>query len=280
MGPDSPLLPHEQCLDTGGEWEFPGTGWTFLWTMSGEAYLMGPTPTRPVSAGMVVVHGGTHPVRFRASQIGAVTFRWFRLDPTAVFGVFTLLERLRLDHPERADPPLPWLLPRDSAAAQLFAKIPPTDEASSLRQRARLLELVSAILSPPPFRSITPVGSPRDARDRLEELLHRMTDIELLMIPMEELARRCRCETRRLLTIYRERFGESLPGRQREWRRMRACALLSQTEGDLASVAKACGYEEVDAFRAWFRRDFGMSPSEWRRQGRDRKIRTGSSIVP
>ena len=85
-----------------------------------------------------------------------------------------------------------------------------------------------------------------------------------MTLPIEELARCCRCEPRRLLSIYRERFGDSLPGQQREWRRLRACSMLSQPNADIASVARACGYEGVDAFRAWFRRQFGMAPSQWR----------------
>jgi AraC-like DNA-binding protein len=97
-------------------------------------------------------------------------------------------------------------------------------------------------------------------------LLHQLTDAELMSLPVEELARRCHCETRRLLLIYRERFGGSLPGQQREWVKIKACSMLSQPHADIASVAKACGYEGADAFRAWFRRQFGMAPTQWQQE--------------
>lgn len=279
MGLDSPLLLHEDRLKMGEEWKFPGSGWTFLWLQSGEAYLMGCTPPRALSTGMVAVHGGTCSLTLRASQLGDLAFRWFRLDPSTLFGVFTLFERRRIDHPDQVVPPLPWVMDRDHPVAERFAETSLTVASCSLQQRARLLELVSAVLSPPPFKSTTPVGSPRDAGDRLEELLHQLTDAELMTLSVEEIARRCRCEPRRLLFIYRERYGGSLPGQQREWLKVKACSMLSQPEVDVASVARACGYDGADAFRAWFRRQFGVSPSEWRHRRVTESSGEGSTAV-
>jgi AraC-like DNA-binding protein len=266
MALDASLWLHEGRLNTGEEWEFPASGWVFLWILSGEGYVMGGAPTQTVSSGVAVVHGGTCALRLRASQLGRLRFRWFRLDPSSLFGVFTVFERRRIDHPKQLDPALPWILSKESPAAQRFAKTPDHGNSGSLEQRARLLELVSAVLSPPPYKSSTPIGSPRDAGDRLEELLHQLTDAELMSLPVEELAHRCHCETRRLLLIYRERFGGSLPGQQREWLKIKACSMLSQPHADIASVAKACGYEGADAFRAWFRRQFGMAPTQWQQE--------------
>jgi AraC-like DNA-binding protein len=278
MGLDSSLLLHEGRLNPGEEWEFPGSGWTFLWLVSGDGYLMGGTPSRSLSGGMVAVHGGTCLLRLRASQLGNLTFRWFRLDPTTLFGVFTLLERRRIDHPGQIDPALPWILDRKDPSSERFANTQLSSDIGSLEQRARLLELVSAVLSPPAYKSSIPVGSPRDASDRLEELLHQLTDAELMSLPVEELARRCHCETRRLLLIYRERFGGSLPGQQREWLKVKACSMLAQADSDIASVAKACGYEGADAFRAWFRRQFGMAPTQWQQQRHKQQATQHSSL--
>lgn len=261
---ESSLLLKEDRLDMAEEWKLPAPGWTFAWLLSGDAYLMGCEPALVLGPGSVAVHGGEERLTLRASRLSPVRYRWFRLEPTALFGVFTLFERRRIDHPDQSGPKLPWVFAADTAIAHRFASLDLSRDASALAQRARLLELVSTVLSPPPFSSNLPVGSPRDAGDRLEELLHRITDAELMTLPVEELARRCRCEPRRLLSIYRERFGDGLPGQQREWRRIRACSLLAQSGADIASVARACGYDGVDAFRAWFRREFGMAPSQWR----------------
>jgi AraC-like DNA-binding protein len=278
MGLNCSLLLHEGRLNPGEEWELPGSGWTFLWLVTGDGYLMGGTPSRSLSAGMLAVHGGTCLLRLRASQLGSLSFRWFRLDPSTLFGVFTLLERRRIDHPEQMDPALPWVLDRKDPTSERFANTQLSSDIGSLEQRARLLELVSSVLSPPAYKSSVPVGSPRDASDRLEELLHQLTDAELMSMPVDELARRCHCETRRLLLIYRERFGGSLPGQQREWLKVKACSMLAQADSDITSVAKACGYDGADAFRAWFRRQFGMAPTQWQQQWHRQQASQHSSI--
>ncbi|NBP24482.1 MAG: AraC family transcriptional regulator [Proteobacteria bacterium] len=41
----------------------------------------------------------------------------------------------------------------------------------------------------------------------------------------------------------------------------------------ISTVATACGYDGADAFRAWFRREFGMSPSEWQQRNTSSKAR-------
>ncbi|MFM7804059.1 MAG: helix-turn-helix domain-containing protein, partial [Verrucomicrobiota bacterium] len=48
--------------------------------------------------------------------------------------------------------------------------------------------------------------------------------------------------------------------------RIKACALLSRSDIGIEAVARACGYQHADAFRAWFRRQFGMAPARWRQR--------------
>ena len=42
--------------------------------------------------------------------------------------------------------------------------------------------------------------------------------------------------------------------------------VFQQMGSDITSVAKACGYDGADAFRAWFRRQCGMAPTQWQQQ--------------
>lgn len=264
MGP-SQLLLQPLRLTPGAEWPLPATGWTFARIRSGEGYLLGRNSATECTPGCVAVSGGGQPVELRASQLGPVELDWFRLDPASLFGVLTLFERRRVDHPADMSPVLPWVLPPGSPASVRFAEAVTAGATRPLEQRGRLLEVVAAALSPEPFRSTTPEGYQRDAGDRLEELLHQLTDAELLALSADQLAEMCRCEKRRLLLLFRERFGGSLPGQQGEWMRLKACSLLAQPGASITSVARACGYEEPDAFRAWFRRQFGKAPAKWRR---------------
>lgn len=269
MGPPQLLL-QPLRLTPGAEWPLPAAGWTFARIRSGEGYLLGRKIAAACATGCMIVGGGGHPVELRASQLGPLELDWFRLDPASLFGVLTLFERRRLDHPEDLSPPLPWVLPSDNPATVRFTEAVTAGASRPLEQRGRLLEVVATALSPEPFRSTTPEGYQRDAGDRLEELLHQLTDAELLVLSADQLAEMCRCEKRRLLLLFRQRFGGSLPGQQGEWMRLKACSLLAQPGASITSVAKACGYEEPDAFRAWFRRQFGKAPAKWRRDALER----------
>lgn len=263
VGTHSQLLMNLLRLAPGAEWVLEGAGWTFIAVLKGEAYLLGKGTALSCSTGSLVVVAGEDRFELRASRIGGVHVEWFRLDPASIFGVFTLPERSRLERPEACRPPLPWVLPPEHPAAQLMGAFADDVERSALDQRARVLQVVSKALFPEPGRPAeTHTGLP-DAGDRLMALVHQMTDAELLSMKPDALAELCRCERRRMLLIFREKLGDSFPGRQEEWRRVKACRLLSLPGASVASVAKECGYDDPDAFRAWFRRQFGKPPVQW-----------------
>ena len=52
------------------------------------------------------------------------------------------------------------------------------------------------------------------------------------------------------------------------WRLRRAAAALQDTRRPIAALAGDCGYESEAAFNRAFKREFGMPPAAWRRQGR------------
>lgn len=263
VGSQSQLLMNRLRLAPGAEWELTEPGWTFVAVLKGEAYLLGKGTALSCPTGSLVVVAGPDRFELRASRIGGVQVDWFRLDPSSIFGVFTLPERSRLERPEACQPPLPWVLPPEHSAAELMGACADDASRGALDQRARVLQVVSKAifpeLSPPPESH---PGLP-DAGDRLMALVHQMTDAELLSMKPDALAELCRCERRRMLLIFREKLGESFPGRQEEWRRVKACRLLSLPGASVTVVAKECGYEDPDAFRAWFRRQFGKPPAQW-----------------
>ena len=44
----------------------------------------------------------------------------------------------------------------------------------------------------------------------------------------------------------------------------KACELLSQTNGTVASIANQCGFGDAGYFGKVFKQEFGMTPQEWR----------------
>ena len=266
VGHTSQLLLNHSKLLPGEEWNVPEEGWVFCQVESGEGYLLGGSHPLLCSQGGILVTSGVRSLQLRASQIGGVAIAWFRFVPSALIGILTLPERRRLENPGIGTSPLPWVLPPEHEASRLFQAAVRSGRRSPLSERSQLLGVVSAASLPLSSTSATGPRGRQDAGDRLEEIVHQMTDGELHALTAEQLADMCRCEKRRLLLLFRERFGESLPGQREAWRRIRACNLLSQPGASIASVARACGYEDSDAFRAWFRRQFGKAPAQWVRE--------------
>lgn len=263
VGVASQLLLNHSKLLPGEEWNVPEEGWIYCLVENGEGYLLGGAKPISCSKGGLLVSSGVRSLHLRASQIGGATIAWFWFVPSASVGILTLPERKCLENPKAGLSPLPWVLPAEHEASQLFQSAMRKGRRSSLSERSQLLGVVAMASLPLADASVTGSRGRLDAGDRLEEIVNRMTDDELHSLSAEQLANLCRCEKRRLLLLFRERFGESLPGQREAWRRIRACNLLSQPGASIASVARACGYEDSDAFRAWFRRQFGKAPAQW-----------------
>jgi AraC-like DNA-binding protein len=265
VGVSSQLHLQTLQLVPGEEWALPSACWTLARIHSGEAYLLGTPAPVGCSPGSVVVSGGGAPLTLRSSQLGGSVIQWFQFSTASLFGVLTLPERNRLEHPERISPELPWVHGAGSDLGRRFSNLVAARVTRPLEERGCLLEIVSTALLGGLDAPGGPLKARPDAGDRLEELVYQLTDSELFSLSAERLAELCRCEKRRLLLLFRERFGGSLPGQQGEWRRVRAVSLLAQPGVSVSSVARSCGYEDPDAFRAWFRRQFGKAPAQWKR---------------
>lgn len=68
----------------------------------------------------------------------------------------------------------------------------------------------------------------------------------------------------RLFTLV---VGKGFAAYVRDRRLQRACALLASGEETVLSICMRCGFDSAQAFSRAFRRDIGMSPSEYRRRG-------------
>lgn len=68
----------------------------------------------------------------------------------------------------------------------------------------------------------------------------------------------------RLCAVFREQLGSGIAEYLRERRMSEARRLLETTKMKTAEVGHAVGYAHASSFADAFRREFGMSPSEWR----------------
>jgi AraC-like DNA-binding protein len=244
-------------------------GWRFVLVQQGQGYLFARPETRSLSPGEVLVLSPRAEAVFRASQIGEMTLAHFHVLPDLLTGLLTLAERRQLETKAGSSAPPLLHLPSDSTLAQHFVATCATKApTNSLVRRCQLLELAGAI-----FAEELRTRGPRSqriasARDRFRDLIQQMTEAEFLDHRPEELAERCGCSQRHFSRLFRRHLGISIRSKQTQMRLLKARQLLADTNEKVMTVANSAGYRHLGLFNAMFKRQFGMTPSEWRAQQR------------
>jgi AraC-like DNA-binding protein len=146
-----------------------------------------------------------------------------------------------------------------------------------LDHRCQLLRVAASVLNTK-FRS---ARAERAASFSLQghfaAVLDKLTPAEMMDIPIPELARKFGCTDRHLNRLFHQHFGFSAKGLRIEMRLLKAAALLRDRQLTVGDVAARSGFRHHGLFHARFRRRFGLSPGEWREQGKpsiSRLIRT------
>lgn len=85
-------------------------------------------------------------------------------------------------------------------------------------------------------------------------------------ITIEELSREFLMNTTSLKKAFKAVYGTTLAAHMKLHRLEQAAHLLTQTQDDIAAIAKAVGYESPSRFSAAFREQYGLLPAEYRRQ--------------
>jgi AraC-like DNA-binding protein len=74
------------------------------------------------------------------------------------------------------------------------------------------------------------------------------------------------CSPRHVTRLFREELGASFREKQIELRLARACQLLANSNAKVVEVALESGYQSSSVFSELFKRRYGVSPGQWRRQ--------------
>lgn len=110
-----------------------------------------------------------------------------------------------------------------------------------------------------------------DENDRLGKLVVRITEIieEEYANPMlcvQTIADRMKLSSIYLGRIYKSRAPMSVPEYILECRLNAACRLLESSDMNITQLADACGFSNASHFATVFKKNFSITPSEYRRQ--------------
>jgi AraC-like DNA-binding protein len=255
-------------LPPGQEWTNDEAGYRFVCVSSGSAYWLDPAKPRAFSEGELAVVAPSLPAVVRASQLNEVVLHWFRFAPDLLSGFFTLAERQLFEIQPTAGNRIQFLPSTHPLTQRLRAVVSRRQSNQELLERTEVLGLVAAFFTDEIKNLPATDRLPTSAGHRFHQIISQMPELELIQHSAEQLARLCGCSTRHFNRLFRQQFGQSPRARQTELRLLKASQLLCDTEEKIVQVALESGYQSLSLFNSLFRRRFGVSPIEWRKQNR------------
>lgn len=279
----SHLALDETDLSPSAEWEAPATCWCFVFISRGQGYWLTQNDPREVNTGDMLVLPPARRGLFRTSQLNEVRLHHFRFCPELMSELLTMAERHFFDRlAARTSQPVRFIPSTHALAAQFADLVTKSESQNGLLLRCQMLELVGSVFA----RELAP-SNPSDAATlsatkRIRVLLEHLTEDEFLAASSAELATYCGCSLRHFSRLFLQHFGVSLRSRQTEMRLLKARRLLAETDSRVMTVAAACSYRHLGVFNALFKKRFGMTPTEWRREallGQNRPGRCASDVT-
>jgi len=261
------LILQRKELPPSAEWQPQTGGWLCLRVATGQGYwLQSGVTVQSLTSGDVLFLGGHVNGTLRASQLGPLHLHYFTVLPQILTGVLTLLECRQFEL-ARKNPGFPVVFhSAKDPLGQKFAALAGSLTEDHLASRCAGLQIWAEAFSGRLTDQPETDTSEDKLRGRFRQLVGQIPQAELAAQSLTDLAAQLHCSERHFSRLFREQFGASLRARQIEFRLEHARQLLANSNAKIINVAYECGYRHVGLFNAMFKKRFGQTPSEWRRQ--------------
>ena len=259
------LILLELTLRPSGEWTPPASGWTVARIAEGVGYWLHDGTACEFKAGDGFVATSKSRIIIRASQLGQLKLEYFSVQPDFLNGVLTVTEGHQLSQAANGSSARLITFTAAEPLGQKFARLVTQSQRESLPFRSALLQLWSQAIAGALAQPLE-TGHAQKLHARFHQLVAQMSDGELATRSLTELSQQLHCSERHFSRLFRQEFGVPLRARQTELRLQRARQLLADADAKIINVAYDSGYRHLGLFNAMFKKRFGLTPSEWRRQ--------------
>ena len=144
----------------------------------------------------------------------------------------------------------------------------------NLHHRGQLLRLAAAVLNEEFQNANGQRVGYISTEDHWARVFENFSPEEMVNLSVPELARKFGCSRHHLNRLFQEYFGVSVACLRMEMRLLKAVSLLRDTGAKVINVAEQCGFNHLGLFNICFRRRFGTSPGQWRKEGYTPSCRT------
>jgi hemolysin activation/secretion protein/AraC-like DNA-binding protein len=255
------------------EWQPHSSGWRMARVAEGAGYwLQTGVDARQLGAGDCVLTNSNSTGVLRASQLGPLKLQYFIVQPQYLNGLLTVLEWHRLEVAPEHLLACASFFSAGEPIGEKFARLAKESHPDGLLLRCGLLQLWANAIAG--ILAVTASGSADgiNLRDRFRRLVGQMPEVEFSESSLGDLARQLHCGERHFTRLFREEFGVPFRARQIELRLQRARHLLANSDAKIINVACDSGYQHLGLFNMMFKRRFGMTPSEWRKQNQRKSL--------
>jgi AraC-like DNA-binding protein len=254
-------------LKSSEEWSLNREGLSFVFLKGGNGKYVAGNDAQKLAPGDVIVVQGCAGGKLCLGKGAEMVFWSFLLRSEHLFPLFdgselSLLQSVMNGFKNSKLFPASTVLAR--RCHRLIEEVPPQ---FNLDHRSQLLRAAAAILTEE-FKTAHAqrIGS-ASVEQRMVEVFEQLSVDQLLSLSVGELAVKFGCSRRHLNRLFHQFFGYSVAALRMEMRLLKAISLLRDTSEKIINVAEKCGFNHLGLFNTCFKRRFGISPGEWRKQG-------------
>jgi AraC-like DNA-binding protein len=248
--------------------EFPThtEGLTFVFARGGTGKCVTRTTSQILSPGDILVMNGTPGGRFTARDKNGEFLFWnFSICMESLLPLFSaeeisLLRNITKNY--EAAKIYPASSPMASECHRLLAMVPPQ---FNLDHRGQLVRIASSVLSVEFKEAQTRRNGFGRSDEHVLGVFEKLSSFEIINLSVGELAEKFSCSRRHLNRLFHHHFGISVSALRMEMRLLKAVSLLRDPYAKVISVAEQCGFNHLGLFNTCFKRRFGASPGQWRK---------------
>lgn len=267
-------------IESGETWNSSETsGLLFLFPQSGTGkYVLGST-TQCIAPGEVFVFNAASGDTISPLGSKEMRFCFFSLILEHMFPLLASDEIALLQHLTEEIKRPRWFSPSHPVAIESHKLLSGVASEPTLRQRGQLLSIAASILSSEFGNARTQRLSHAPLESHLLQVFERLSVDELLSLSVEELAAKCNCSRRHINRLFHQHFRFSVGALKMEIRLLKAVSLLRNPAAKVINVAQDCGFNHQGLFNTCFKRRFGVSPGQWRKQAIEKNKGGGTKAV-
>ena len=241
-------------------------GWCLSYIESGISYWQEQSGTRELAAESILLLSNEACGKLRASQLSDVAITYFCVEIEKLTGLLSLREQHFFKQAAGQKSLAARVLSHDSPMPERFKILCSNPRPNASAMRLRLLQFFMDLFESDPGRDAAMPSPWMDGRERFRKMMNRMAASDFMELSVSDLAPMMSCSPRHLNRLFRAELGASFREKQIELRMAKACELLSTSNAKVVEVALESGYQSSSVFSELFKRHFGVSPGQWRRQ--------------